>query len=151
MIQCCFGSQTAKGQTLRDILELNLAAGYIETKQFDTAIPMLEKLSHKRWNSSAVNVVHKINLCLSYFETTQYDKAISIYNENQVLFQQYRHHKTYGGNIAILDVIAAIINKQYDLAEELLDTARKMYDDSRLQKSLQEVFDILNEVKTKRH
>ena len=54
-----------------------------------------------------------------------------------MLFQQYKHHKAYGGNIAILDVIAAIINKQYDRAEELLDTARKMYDDSRLQKSLQ--------------
>lgn len=143
--------KTAKGQTLRDILELNLAAGYIETKQFDISIPMLEKLSHKRWNSSAVNVVHKINLCLSYFETTRYDKAITIYNENQVLFQQYRHHDSYGGNIAILDVIAAIINEQYDRAEELLDTARKMYDDSRLQKLFQEVFDLLNEVKAKQH
>lgn len=34
--------KTAKGKTLRNILELNLAAGYIEVKQFDIAIPMLE-------------------------------------------------------------------------------------------------------------
>ena len=68
-----------------------------------------------------------------------------------MLFQQYKHHKAYGGNIAILDVIAAIINEQYDRAEELLDTARKMYDDSRLQKLFQEVFDLLNEVKAKQH
>ena len=105
--------KTAKGKTLRNILELNLAAGYIEIKQFDIAIPMLEKLSHERLSGFSVNVVHKINLCLSYFETTQYEKAITVYNENQGLFQQYRHHKIYGGNIAILDIIAAIINEQY--------------------------------------
>lgn len=143
--------KTAKGQALRNIIELNLAAGYIETKQFDIAISMLEELSHKRLNSSAVNVVHKINLCLCYFETKQYDKAITIYNENYVLFQRYRHHKTYGGNIAMLDVIAAIINTQYERAEELLDIARKTYADVRLQKSFQEIFDILNEVKVNPH
>ena len=143
--------KTAKGKTLRNILELNLAAGYIETKQFDIAIPMLEKLSLERLSSSSVNVVHKINLCLSYFETTQHEKAITICNENQELFQQYRHHKIYGGNIAILDIIAAIINEQYNQAEELLDTAKKMYDDARLQKSFQEILDILNKAKIENH
>ena len=139
--------KTAKGKNLRNILELNLAAGYIETKQFDIAIPLLEKLSHKRLKGSAVNVVHKINLCLSYFETAQYDKAITIYNENQRLFQQYKHNKIYGGNIAMLEVIASIINEQYDQAEELLNYAKKIYDDPRLQKSFQEFFDILNKAK----
>lgn len=143
--------KTAKGKALRNILELNLAAGYIETKQFDIAIPILEKLSNERLRGSAVNVVHKINLFLSYFETTQNEKAITVYNENQGLFQQYRHHKIYGGNIAILDVIAAIINEQYNQAEELLDTAKKMYDDARLQKSFQEILDILNKAKTEKH
>ena len=137
----------AKGKILRNLLELDLAAGYIETKQFDIAIPMLEKLSHERLGGSSVNAVLKINLCLSYFETAQYEKALTVYNENQSLFQQFRHHKTYGGNITILDVIAAIIIEQYAQAEELLDTARKMYDDARLQKSFQEILDILNKVK----
>ena len=135
--------KTAKGKNLRNILELNLAAGYIETKQFDIAIPMLEKLSHERLRGSSVNVVHKINLCLSYFETTQYEKSIAVYNENQALFQQYRHHKIYGGNVAILDVIAAIINEQYDQAEQLLDAAKRMYDDARLQKAFQEMLEVM--------
>ena len=139
--------KTAKGKTLRNILELNLTAGYIDTKQFDIAIPILEKLSRERLNGSYLNVVHKINLCLSYFKTTQYEKAITIYNENQRLLQQYRHHKIYGGNIATLDAIAAIINKQYSQAEELLNTAKKMYDNARLQKSYQEILDILNRAK----
>lgn len=143
--------KTAKGKDLRNILKLNLAAGYIETKQFDIAIPMLEKLSCERLRGSSVKVVHKINLCLSYFETTQYEKAITIYNENQRLFQQYRHHKIYGGNIAVLDVIAAIINEQYNQAEELLDAAKKIYDDARLQKSFQEMLDILNKAKSEDH
>ncbi len=40
-------------------------------------------------------------------------------NENQGLFQQYRQHNIYGGNIAILDIIAAIINEQYNQAERI--------------------------------
>ena len=86
---------------------------------------MLEKLSHERLRGFSVNLVHKINLCLSYFETEQYEKAITVYNENQGLFQEYRYHKIYGGNIAILDVLAAIINEQYNQAEELLDIAKR--------------------------
>ena len=88
---------------------------------------------------------------MSYFEIHSMKNAITIYNENQELFQQYRHHKIYGGNIAILDIIAAIINEQYNQAEELLDTAKKMYDDARLQKSFQEILDILNKAKIENH
>ncbi len=143
--------KTAKGENLKNILELNLAAGYIETKQFDMAISILGKLSHKRLRGSSANVVHKINLCLSYFETEQYEKTITVYNENQGLFQKYRHHKIYGGNIAILDVIVAIINKQYNQAEELIDIAKKKFDDVRLQKSFQEILEILNKAKTEHY
>lgn len=137
--------KTAKGKVLRNILTLNLAAGYIETKQFDIAIPMLEELSTKRLKGSAVNLVHRINLCQSYFETKQYEKAIAIYNENKALFQKYRNDKNYGGHIAILDVIAAIIHKQYDQAEKLLNMAKETYDDSRLQKAFHEISHILND------
>ena len=47
----------------------------------------------------------------------------------------------------MLEVIASIINEQYDQAEELLNYAKKIYDDPRLQKSFQEFFDILNKAK----
>ena len=104
-------------------------------------------LSHERLRGFSVNLVHKINLCLSYFETEQYEKAITVYNENQGLFQEYRYHKIYGGNIAILDVLAAIINEQYNQAEELLDIAKRKYVDARLQKAFQEILDILNKAK----
>lgn len=53
--------------------------------------------------------------------------------------------------LAILDIIAAIINEQYNQAEELLDTAKKMYDDPRLQKSFREILDILNKEKAENH
>ena len=59
--------KTAKGKTLRNILELNLAAGYIEVKQFDIAIPMLEILSHERLRGSSVNVVHNNQPLLELF------------------------------------------------------------------------------------
>lgn len=135
--------KTAKGQNLRNILLLNLAAGYVETKQFDRAIPMLEELSAKRLKGSAVNMVHKVNLCMSYFETEQYEKAMEVYERNQVLFQKYRQDSTYGGYIVMLDVAAAIMEEQYERAEKLLDTSKEQYDDSRLQKAFGELQDVL--------
>ena len=49
--------------------------------------------------------------------------------------------------MAILDVLAAIINEQYNQAEELLDIAKRKYVDARLQKAFQEILDILNKAK----
>lgn len=139
--------KTARGKNLRNILVLNLAAGYMETKQFDVAIAILEEVSDKQLKGSAVNVVHRINLGISYFETAQYEKIIALYNENQSLFQKYRNHKVYGANIAILDVMIAIINKEYDQAEKLLDTAHRKYLDSRFQKAFCEISHTLNQMK----
>ena len=78
-------------------------------------------------------------------------KQLQYTTKTKDFFNKYRHHKIYGGNIAILDIIAAIINEQYNQAEELLDTAKKMYDDPRLQKSFREILDILNKETAENH
>lgn len=107
---------------------------------------MLEELSDKQLKGSSILVVHRINLCISYFETAQYEKAKAVYDNNQQLFQKYRNSKIYGANIIILDIMAAIIQKQYALAEELLEVAYKTYDTPRFQKSFQEISDTLRKL-----
>ena len=52
---------------------------------------------------------------------------------------------------ALISQIPYVINEQYNQAEELLDTAKKMYDDPRLKKSFREILDILNKAKAENH
>lgn len=99
--------KTTKGENLRNVLTLNLAAGYVEIKRFDTAIPMLEELAGKNLKGSVVNVAYRINLCMSYFETGQYEKAMALYNESRTFFEKYRNGTVYGDGIATLDTLAA--------------------------------------------
>lgn len=130
---------TARGQSLRNILKINLAAGYIEIKQYEKSISLLENLASRWLPGSAVKMVCRLDLCMSYFYTGQYEKAMSLYNENQKVFEQYRHDKTYGGNIAVIDILAAIRNGWYDQAEKLIDTAQRLWEEPRLQNAFQEI------------
>lgn len=139
--------KSAKGNNLRNVLTLDLAAGYVEIKQFDKAIPMLEELSSKRLTGSAVKVAHQINLCLCYFETEQSEKAMKLYDKSQILFEKYRNGKIYGANIALLDILAAIQDGSLTQAEQILNEAKKKYENPRFQKAFYEVSDVLDEHK----
>lgn len=110
----------AKGKGLRDLLTLDLAAGYVEAKHFDKAVPMLEELGASLTKNSGVKTVYCINLCMSYFETGQYEKAMQLYEESQPLFEKYRGGKLYGSNIAVLDILALIRKEQYEEAGKIL-------------------------------
>lgn len=125
--------QTARGRNLRNVLKLNLAAGYMDIKQYDTAVSMLEELSGKRLLGSAVKMVHRLNLSMSYFYTAQYEKAMELYNGSRRVFEPYRNSKAYGGHIAAVDILAAIENGRYEEAKGLLDMARKSWSSPRLQ------------------
>lgn len=138
---------TAKGRRLREILTLNLAAGYVETKQFDTAIPMLEAMAHQRLRNTTLRVTHTINLCLSYFETNQYEKALELYQTQQPLLDTFRHDSTYGIHIAILDVVAALAQGDYAQAETLLHTAAQTKTTPRMQRALDELSHTVETVK----
>lgn len=124
--------RTAKGKQLKNALRLNLSAGYCEQKQFDRAIRLLEELSQERlWGT--VKMVHRLNLCACYFYTSQGEQAIRLYSESQKEFEPFRKSAAYGGNLAVIDMLAAIERKQYDLAEEMLRQAKAAYDRPRLQ------------------
>lgn len=139
--------QTAKGENLRNLLKLNLSAGYVEAKQYDAAIRILEELSGKRLVGAGPKMVHRLNLCMSYFYAAQNEKAMALYQESQKIFEVYRSDRNYGGNIAALDILAAIENKQYKQAEQMLDTARKVWEHPRLQSAFQKLGGFITERK----
>lgn len=139
--------KTAKGRYLQNTLRLNLTAGYMEQKRFKEAVEILEGLSHKQRKGAVVNVVYCINLFICYFETNQYEKATALYQANVQLFQKFRGGKSYGANIAILDTLMAIMKKDYQEAEDLLEKAKQTYDAPPFQKAFQEISGKLEAIK----
>lgn len=139
--------ETAKGENLKKILKMNLAAGYIDLKEFDRAIELLEGISDKGLVGSAVKTVYRLNLCTCYFQSGRGEQALKLYHDSQKVFEPQRNGKLYGGNIAILDMLAAIQSKEYVRAEQLLDEARQTWSDPRFQEAFQEIKDTLTEIK----
>lgn len=139
--------QTAKGQGLRTILTMNLSAGYIDLKQFDKASELLEGISDKRLVGSTVKTVYRLNLCTCYFQSGRGEKALELYDNSQTIFKAQRNGRLYGGNIAILDMLAAMQKKEYVQVEDLLDRARQTWDNPRFQEAFQEIENTLTEMK----
>lgn len=137
--------KTAMGRNLRNVIQLNLAAGYVEAKQYDTAAGILEGLSKGKLGSGAVAMLCNLNLCVSYFYAKQTDKAMELYHASKGQFEPFRKSKAYGGYIAEVDILAAIHSGQYDKAKKLLDTAQKNWSDARLQDAFREIRGMLGD------
>ena len=119
-----------KGRYANRMLAINLSAGYSQLKQYDKAVELLESVSNAKLPGD-LKLVHRLNLCLCYFYQKQTDRAMALYESSQRIFAPYRNKKPYGGNIAVLDIYAAISIKDYTRAAQLLQTARNTWDDSR--------------------
>ena len=138
---------TAKGESLRNSLKVNLSAGYIEAGQYSAAISILENLSEKGKLPSSLKTPVYLNLCTSYLHLEQSDKAIALYHQSHDLFAKYKNSKEYGGNILVLDINIAIQEKRYEEASHMLDIAQKAYSGPRFQKAFQEIANILENAK----
>ena len=97
--------ESAKGKNLRNVIDLNLAAGYVESKQYGAAVMILESLPEETIRNENLRVVYCINLCTSYFESGRKEKAEKIYEENRRIFEKFRSGKIYGECIAKLDAM----------------------------------------------
>lgn len=131
--------EKAKGETLRNVLLLNLAAGYMEAGEQERAIVLLEDLSERRLYGAAVRLVHQINLCECCFQTNRYEKAIRLYHENAALFARFREDKIYGASIAVLDILAAYYEGQAAQAKKLTDAAQQKWKEPRFQRVFREI------------
>lgn len=140
--------QTARGKSLRSILQINLAAGYIEAKQFAAAVAVLEGIDPERLKGRALKMVYRLNLCLSYFLAAQYDKAMELYNAGKSDWDFFRSNQDFGGNIALLDILAQIQQKNFEQAEGLLNEAQAAWPNPRLQVYFRKIGDFLQEQKT---
>ena len=95
--------ESAKGKNLRNVIDLNLAAGYVESKQYGAAVMILESLREEDIRNENLRVVYCINLCMSYFESGRTEKARKLYEESRGIFEKYRGGELYGECIGKLD------------------------------------------------
>lgn len=124
--------QSAKGHELKNLFRLNLSAGYCDLKQFDKAIDILEELSGEKLRGE-LKMVNALNLCLCYFYTEQNERALELYDRSQKSFERARKSPYYGGNIAVLDMLAAVAEGRTEVAEKMLAEAAETWDNPRLQ------------------
>lgn len=130
--------QRAKGRQIRNLLKLNLSAGYCDLKQFDQAIDLLEGLSQERL-SGIVKMVHRLNLCVCYFYTGQNGKAMELYQASEKEFAPFRNNAAYGGNLAVLEMLADLENGEKDRTAGLLKQARETWNHPRLQEDYRKI------------
>lgn len=115
--------QKAKGQKLKDLLRLNLSAGYGRAGQHDRAIELLEDLPEKPFPKQ-FKMVRRMNLCASYFAVGENAKGLELYRASQECFEPFRADLPYSRNLAALDISAAAAEGDYQRARELLAHAK---------------------------
>ena len=123
---------TVKTRGLRDMLRLNLSAGYCELDRYEEAIAVLESI--KFGGSRAPETVRRINLCVCLFRTGRAAEAMELYRGSEKWFAPFRGKEPYGGNLAVLDIHAAMVEGRYVEARTMLEHARETWNRSRLQK-----------------
>lgn len=124
--------ETVKTRGLRDMLRLNLSAGYCELDRYEEAITVLESL--KFGGSRVPEMVRRLNLCVCLFHTGRAAEAMELYRASEKWFAPCREKEPYGGNIAVLDIHAAMVEGRCTEARAMLEHARKTWDRPRLRK-----------------
>lgn len=127
---------TAKGRNLRNTLKIDLSVGHYAMGEYDRAVRILEEMFEEPMRDGT-KLVHRLNLGLYYFRTAQNDKAMELYHAEEKEFARFRENRYYGGNVALLDMLAAIESRRYDEAGKLLAKARQTWKFPRLQKEYQ--------------
>ncbi|MEA4955572.1 MAG: hypothetical protein VB096_08710 [Pseudoflavonifractor sp.] len=128
--------RNVKGRYLNHVFTINLSAGYCDLHEYKKAIELLEGVSNLRLYK-VLRMVRQLNLCACYFYDCQPEKALALYQESLGIFRHFRGRAPYGGNIAVLDVFAAIEKGDLDQADVLLKTARETWNSPRLQDDYQ--------------
>ena len=123
---------TVKTRGLQNLLRLNLSAGYCEMDRYEEAIAVLESI--KFGGSRAPEAVRRINLCVCLFRTGRSAEAMELYRGSEKWFAPFREKEPYGGNIAVLDIHAAMAEGRYGSARTMLEHARQTWTRSRLER-----------------
>lgn len=137
--------QRAKGENLKNIIRINLSAGYIGNNEYESAKEVLDKVELLRLRDEKLRLVYSINRCVCDFKLENYEKFKEDYMANQELFKKYETEQGYAESIAQLEITKCIVEKDFSNARELLYKTRDKYKDSKIKEDYSELEKIINE------
>lgn len=107
-----------KVRFIKETIRINLSAGYLENKEFEKALKILEEVKIEEMKGSPLTFVYWNNLCDVYFRTGNFKKFIEVYDANKKLFDKHRNDKNFEANVFQLDIIRLSLDGKYDSARE---------------------------------
>ena len=132
-----------KGKALKNLMRLNLTAGYCDLKEYEKALEILETLRKEKLKGD-VELVWRLNTCLCYFYTGRTKEAMQLYNESKAFFSASKKKGLHVPNIAILDMLAMIEDGRKKEARQYLDFAREKWPQMRLEEDYRMIDALLN-------
>ena len=132
-----------KGKALKNLMRLNLTAGYCDLKEYEKALEILETLRKEKLKGD-VELVWRLNTCLCYFYTGRRKEAMQLYNESKALFSSSKKKGLHVPNIAILDMLAMIEDGRKKEARQYLEFAREKWPQMRLEEDYRMIDALLN-------
>lgn len=128
--------------TWYNIWKMNLSVGYGKLKQREKALSILEDVSCKRFRPED-KAVYALDLFCNYYELDQKEKAMEVYDANEKYLARVRKDTKYSGNIAIIDMYAAIEKGQYEGLEEKLRKTRDTWHNPAFQEDFEKIEELL--------
>ena len=124
--------RSVRGNYLKNLVDMDLAIGYLQERRFDEAIGLMEALFAQ--NLKGVwNIVLRLNLCFSYFRAGRYREGMELYEDSRAIFDRAQGNSGYQGTLALVEIFVAITEGRFQDAQTQLDEARATWNTPRSQ------------------
>ncbi len=131
--------QKIKVKEYRDLIKINLSAGYINNKEYEKSLNILNSVAEKQIRNEQLKLVYWINKAISYFRIGDFDSCKEIYNQQKVFFEKYQDDDNYGESIGQIEVLHALVEEDLIKAEQLLQNLKAKWNTATQQKNYDEL------------
>lgn len=141
--------EKAKGKTLKNILKLNISAGYLELGDYKKGKEIIDQIESENLNNKNLILVHWINKCVVHFKLREYDEFRGIFHEKSELFEKHKENPLYQKSINDLEIMYAIVNEDYQRADKLIVESMDRWSDEKSRKEYIDLDLIVNKLRNK--
>ncbi len=124
--------EKAKGRHLKQLLALNLSAGYADRKEYERAIAYLQSMEGARL-PRAFRMVYALNMSMLHFQVGREAEGLGYYHAQSKALAAARNDKNLAPHVAILDILACIAEGKTQEAHRLLQEAKSKHSAPRLE------------------
>lgn len=114
-----------KNKSLKNIMKLNLGAGYLETDQADKLVDFYGSMNTKDLRTKDLKFVYWLNLAIAYFKLEDREGFDQVLRDHKDIFAAYQDHKEYGESLAQVYLMEEIFQEKFDKARRRLIRLRE--------------------------